>query len=456
MSATPQPNDTLNALRAGKLSGIKRLDLSCGLTTFPTEVFALADSLEILNLSGNQLSSLPDDLTRLKKLKIIFCSDNQFVHLPEVLGEFEHLNMVGFKANKIRHCPASAISHKLRWLILTDNALEKIPENIGDCQHMQKLMLAGNQLSALPESLLRCQNIELLRISANQFAHFPDWLLSLPRLAWLAYAGNPFTHAQETSILDHAPLPLVDWAALKIGKKLGEGASGLIFEASFADQKNHNAHFSESVAVKLFKGSVTSDGLPESEMAAWIHAGDHPHLASVCGKLTHHPEKKQGLVMPMLDADFKVLAGPPSLDSCTRDTYADNLTFSPQAMLNIAANIAHATAHLHVRGLLHGDLYAHNILLNRQQHALLSDFGGAAFLPENKPLAQKLQKIEVRAFGILLEELISRGAVGAEESQAMPQLQQLQKACDAQTIEDRPLMQEVFAQLKRLQSNIPQ
>ncbi len=45
--------DTLAQLRAGQLAGIKRLDLSCGLTEFPREIFDLADSLEILNLSGN-------------------------------------------------------------------------------------------------------------------------------------------------------------------------------------------------------------------------------------------------------------------------------------------------------------------------------------------------------------------------------------------------------------------
>ena len=37
--------DTLNRLRAGQLAGITRLDLACGLSELPDEVFALADSL---------------------------------------------------------------------------------------------------------------------------------------------------------------------------------------------------------------------------------------------------------------------------------------------------------------------------------------------------------------------------------------------------------------------------
>ena len=76
--------NTLAQLKAGQLAGIQRLDLSCGLTEFPREIFELADSLEILNLSGNALSSLPDDLHRLPHLRVLFCSDNAFTELPEI------------------------------------------------------------------------------------------------------------------------------------------------------------------------------------------------------------------------------------------------------------------------------------------------------------------------------------------------------------------------------------
>ena len=83
--------DTLAELRAGRLAGATRLDLSCGLTEFPREIFDLADSLEILNLSGNALDSLPDDLHRLRRLRVLFCSDNRFTRLPESIGQCQTL-----------------------------------------------------------------------------------------------------------------------------------------------------------------------------------------------------------------------------------------------------------------------------------------------------------------------------------------------------------------------------
>ena len=63
---------SLEQLQSGKLIGTKNLKLSCGLKKFPSEIFTLADTLEQLDLSGNQLSELPDNFDLLKNLKILF------------------------------------------------------------------------------------------------------------------------------------------------------------------------------------------------------------------------------------------------------------------------------------------------------------------------------------------------------------------------------------------------
>ena len=59
---------TLQQLRGGELAGATRLDLSCGLREFPGNLRA-GRLLEVLNLSGNALDSLPDDLGRLHRLR---------------------------------------------------------------------------------------------------------------------------------------------------------------------------------------------------------------------------------------------------------------------------------------------------------------------------------------------------------------------------------------------------
>lgn len=429
---------TLDSLRAGKLCGIKRLDLSCGLKEFPEEIYELSDTLEILNLSGNHLSALPDDLTRLQRLRIIFCSENDFTELPEVLGQCLNLEVIGFKANKISLLHESALSEKLRWLILTDNKLTSLPANLGTCVHLQKLMLSGNHLQLLPEEMIGCTSLELLRIAANRLDFFPEWLLALPRLAWLAYAGNPFSDGLEIAAMDNQQHKQIDWQTLRLQQALGEGASGVIYQALLQSPNKAD------VAVKVFKGDVTSDGLPRSEKSACLIAGSHPGLIPILGELTGHPAGKPGLVMSQIDKGYINLAGPPSLESCTRDIYPAGTRYTLPVAINIALGIAAATEHLHARGLIHGDLYAHNIMVNEQGDCLLGDMGAASFLPKNN-LQQSvaLQRIEVRAFACLLEELINRCVAPAKQQSIVEKLRDLKISCEQCDVKARPLFTEI-------------
>ncbi len=390
---------TLAQLRSGALRGVRRLTLRDNLTHFPHEILTLKDSLEVLDLTGNQLDSLPDELVTLPHLRIIFCSENRFTRLPEVLGRCPALTMIGFKANQIREVPAAALPPGLRWLVLTDNEIETLPDALGQCRDLQKLMLAGNRLTRLPETLADCHRLELVRLAANRLTVLPDWLLALPRLSWLAFAGNPCCPApQQTEAVTAAP-----WATLTPGPLLGEGASGRIVAADWQQPAGV-----QPVAVKLFKGAVTSDGLPQCEMAASLAAGQHPALIELIGEIHDHPDDTAALVMALIDPAFSTLAGPPSLASCTRDAYAEGLVLSPAAALGIARKLASVAAHLHTRGILHGDLYAHNILHDGQGAALLGDFGAASFYAPGSAQGQALERLEVRAFGCLLEELLER------------------------------------------------
>ena len=176
---------TLSQLKSGELSGIQRLSLSENLSSFPMEILSLADSLEILDLTNNKLRSLPKELEQLEKLKIIFASDNDFEVLPEVLGKCLNLEMIGFKSNKITCVPENSLPPKLRWLILTDNQISKMPDSLGKRPRLQKLALAGNRLTHLPQTLAQSTNLELVRIAANQLAECPDQLLDLPGLLFL-------------------------------------------------------------------------------------------------------------------------------------------------------------------------------------------------------------------------------------------------------------------------------
>jgi len=335
--------------------------------------------------------------------------------------------------------PADSLPRNLRWLILTGNSIASLPNQLGQCDALQKLMLAGNRLSALPASMQACKRLELLRLSANRFEALPAWLLRLPRLSWLGFSGNPCSDARERSAQASVHTPAIAWDALEILEMLGSGASGVIHRAIWRE-----GGAARDVAVKVFKGALTSDGLPHSEMVAWLAAGSHSGLIGVLGRIEGHPEGAEGLVMPLVDASYTVLAGPPSMQSCTRDVYEPGLSLSPEAARRIASSIAGAAAQLHARGILHGDLYAHNILHNLRGDALLGDFGAATFCDPDNGRGQRFESLDVRAFGCLLEELVDRVEPHSGAAPIPNTLAALRDAC----LQPEPAMRPSFADIR--------
>ncbi|MBN3800217.1 protein kinase, partial [Burkholderia sp. Ac-20392] len=234
----------------------------------------------------------------------------------------------------------------------------------------------------------------------------------------------------------------VDWASLACEQKLGEGASGVIYRA----QWRADGHAPRAVAVKLFKGAVTSDGLPDCEMAACLHAGRHPSMIPVIGKVSGHPDGTHGLVMELVDPALTNLAGPPSFATCTRDVYAADARFAPAEAGRIAHGIASVAGHLHARGIMHGDLYAHNILHDGEGSALLGDFGAASLYDANdRTRATAFERLEVRAFGYLLGELLERCEPHTWAGRRA--LDALAVACLNEDVDARPSFGEIAAEL---------
>ncbi len=413
---------TLAQLRTGELKGVKRLTLSENLTFFPEEIFELAESLEILDMSHNLLTSLPEDISRLTKLKIAFFSYNRFVNVPSFIG-CKKLTLLGLKGNQIEIFDEDILPHDLNWLILTDNRLSSLPRSIGKLHKLQKFPLAGNQIQRLPDEMANCKNLELLRLSANLLQEIPLWLLTLPKLSWLAFSGNPCSKSQRFELQEIA------YDTLQIKEQLGSGASGEIFKAFSREHE-------EDVALKLFKGALTSDGYAHDEMNACMSVGEHPHLIKVLAKL--EGDAILGLLLEYIPSAYQNLGLPPDFDTCTRDTFKKGTAFSVETIRKVADAIASAATHLHSRGLMHGDLYAHNVLINDKGHCYLGDFGAASFYESHQT---EFEKIEVRAFGCLLEDMLS--LCSDKEGDEYKELDALSVRCRSENKNQRPFFSEI-------------
>lgn len=434
--------DILKELKSGNLQGSIYIKIASGLEFFPQELYTLVDTLEVLDLTDNSLTSLPDDFDRFKKLKRLFLSNNQFNHVPKVLAKLPNLSMIGIRNNQIKTFEENSLPLSTRWLILTDNELTTLPDSIGNLTLLQKCMLSGNQLMQLPNTFNKCNNLELLRIAANKLTSFPTCLLSLPKLSWLAYSGNPFCKKHPDS---NIKLQTVSWDELTIKKLLGEGASGNIYKAIYEKK---------AVAIKIFKGEMTSDGLPQEEMDINISMGVHKNLIDVLAHVSQHPQGKDVLMLELIPSTYTNLGLPPSLESCTRDIYPSDFMLTTQSILKILKGILSAAVHMHQRGIMHGDFYAHNIMIDKDGNSILGDFGGASYYePEDIEIRNALERLEIRAFGCLIEELLSVSKQDNEHSQCVKirdSLHKLQILCLDEVPNKRPLFKQISIQLNEI------
>lgn len=394
---------TLRQLRSGELAGIKRLSLSEKLTHFPLEILSLSESLEILDLSHNQLSSLPNEITQLTRLRIIFASENKFETFPEILGQCSNLEMIGFKSNQIKSVPDHAFPPKLRWLILTNNRIEFLPDTLGQCIHLQKLALAGNQLSSIPQTLSNCVNLELIRISANNLKVCPEHLLSLPKLAWIGFSGNPFCQISSELTSNFGEVAEVKQGQFSLQEKLGQGASGVIYKAKWVENE---IAFPNDIAVKVFKGEITSDGYPQDELNACLKVGRHVNLVQSIAQVNE--TGYLALVMNLIPPNYKNLGLPPTLESCTRDTFEENFSLPMATTQKIIQQMKAVFEHMHQNKVCHGDLYAHNTLFDEDANIIFGDFGAASLYHMLTDQQQaKIKEIEHRALNYFIEDLMS-------------------------------------------------
>lgn len=132
-------------------------------------------------------------------------------------------------------------------------------------------------------------------------------------------------------------------------------------------------------------------------------------------------------------------------------TLVSDRKFATSVLFQIAGTIKEAARHLHHQRVMHGDLYAHNILITSSGDALLSDYGAASFFDVTDPnQSAKLQRLEVRAFGCLLEELTERCDDLQEEVRV--ELEKLACDCQHREIMARPTFDKICDILSQVQS----
>lgn len=384
---------------------------------------------------------------------------------------------------------SESIPPNLVHLILTNNNIDRLYGQtlFRRLKNVRKLMLSHNQITCFGSDgntgwdgdgignddngyndISQMVNLELLRLAGNKLTFLPPTLWTLPKLTWLTISGNPLTAIPTATTRNSPQIDITSLAEPPTVTNLGKGASGTVRTYLYEGKE---------VAVKILHG-VTSDGRAEDELAIYSMVGgtgkDH-NIVGCIGTLLDgsgggggHGEKEKGVVMERLPPGLRDLASPPTIVEVTQDRWdadSEGERFTPSFVMNALEDLVEAMVHLHgTVGVAHGDVYAHNMKVNRKTgHLFLLDFGASYVVGDYWMEAERL---EVRAVGVLIGELSDRMiavggifGVGDEESGASTVLSlqrllvKLSDRCVDVDVRKRPSLREIQSNLSQLKYN---
>ena len=204
---------TISTVQAGAFEGVKvkRIVLSrLGVKTIESGAFShLGDVLEKLDLSFNQIETVPDDvfvgLVRLKRLSLY--TNKLRTLTPTVFRDLIELKELVLGVNRLPTLSPSVFRHlaKLEVLVLVTNKLETITDDafVG-LQSLRNLHLANNNMTTVgPNAFNHLAQLESLYIQYNRIETLPDGVFDrLFHLKTLAINNNRLTTIKAALLKD--------------------------------------------------------------------------------------------------------------------------------------------------------------------------------------------------------------------------------------------------------------
>ncbi|KAG5564801.1 hypothetical protein RHGRI_000866 [Rhododendron griersonianum] len=191
-------------------SCLKELNLKgCHLSYLLDEIGNLI-SLQTLDLTQNNLSTLPDSICNLTCLKRLRLKDNNVSYLPSGIGSLTSLEILDLSRNNLWTLPDSIGKLScLKELLVGYNKLSHLPSEIGDLDSLEILKLRSNNgFTVFPESICKLVHLQRLSLYGCNLSHFPSGIGGLVSLWFLNIGKNNFCTIPD-SISNHPRLETI-------------------------------------------------------------------------------------------------------------------------------------------------------------------------------------------------------------------------------------------------------
>jgi len=128
---------------------------------------------EELDLCGKGYHSLPNEISCLDNLKKLLLMNNNLTEIPEGVTKLKNITHLIVKMNHIKHISNVCQMTTLTYLSLGHNLITDIPSKIDQLVNLKTLNVAYNQLRTLPVELGNLKNLNLIICNHNPFREIP-------------------------------------------------------------------------------------------------------------------------------------------------------------------------------------------------------------------------------------------------------------------------------------------
>jgi Leucine-rich repeat (LRR) protein len=173
--------------------------------SIPTNLFDKCRKLRVLQYAGNELEELPAVLFH-PALKVLDVSENNLTVIPDAVSKCTQLEELDLHANQLTTYPSSSfVLTALQSLILSGNPLTTVGKWVLNQPALKILFIDNTKIESLPDGMCNMNALRFLTLEEDSITAVPACFCELKKLKVLMVSGSALPDTQLQKL--HTCLP---------------------------------------------------------------------------------------------------------------------------------------------------------------------------------------------------------------------------------------------------------